>query len=227
MTRAILERTTLGRDAYGAIREMLVDDGRFAAGEKISIEALSRDLGISRSPVWAAVSRLEAEGLLQVVPRQGVFVIAFDRARIVAIFEAREALEGMAARLAAQRMTPDDHAALNEALTRQANAVDTRDGHAYRIANLDFHHGLLAAARNTTIETSLRALYAQVQTMCSGGASPMDDWARLGGNVAEHRRVFDMIAKRDVEGAERAAREHVRQLLGTILARAGGDEADA
>ncbi|WP_175966991.1 GntR family transcriptional regulator [Burkholderia sp. BCC0322] len=227
MTRAILERTTLGRDAYGAIREMLVDDGRFAAGEKISIEALSRDLGISRSPVWAAVSRLEAEGLLQVVPRQGVFVIAFDRARIVAIFEAREALEGMAARLAAQRMTPDDHAALNEALTRQANAVDTRDGHAYRIANLDFHHGLLAAARNTTIETSLRALYAQVQTMCSGGASPMDDWARLGGNVAEHRQVFDMIAKRDVDGAERAAREHVRQLLGTILARAEGDEADA
>ncbi|RBL66892.1 GntR family transcriptional regulator, partial [Pseudomonas sp. MWU13-2625] len=42
-----------------------------------------------------------------------------------------------------------------------------------------------------------------------------------------HRQVFDMIAKRDVDGAERAAREHVRQLLGTILARAGGDEADA
>ncbi|VWB65305.1 GntR family transcriptional regulator [Burkholderia lata] len=227
MTRATLERTTLGRDAYGAIREMLVDEARFAAGEKISIEALSRDLGISRSPVWAAVSRLEAEGLLQVVPRQGVFVIAFDRARIVAIFEAREALEGMAARLAALRMTPDDHAALDEALTRQAKAVDTRDGDAYRIANLDFHHGLLATARNTTIETSLRALYAQVQTMCSGGASPMDDWARLGGNVAEHRQVFDMIAKRDAEGAEHAAREHVRQLLGTILARAGGEEAGA
>jgi len=227
MTRAILERTTLGRDAYGAIREMLVDEARFAAGEKISIEALSRDLGISRSPVWAAVSRLEAEGLLQVVPRQGVFVIAFDRARIVAIFEAREALEGMAARLAAQRMTPDDRAALDEALTRQANAVDTRDGVAYRIANLDFHHGLLATARNTTIETSLRALYAQVQTMCSGGASPMGDWVRLGGNVAEHRQVFDRIAKGDAEGAERAAREHVRQLLGTILARAGGEEAEA
>ncbi|VWD47605.1 GntR family transcriptional regulator [Burkholderia lata] len=227
MTRATLERTTLGRDAYGAIREMLVDEARFAAGEKISIEALSRDLGISRSPVWAAVSRLEAEGLLQVVPRQGVFVIAFDRARIVAIFEAREALEGMAARLAAQRMTPDDHAALDEALTRQANAIDRRDGDAYRIANLDFHHGLLATARNTTIETSLRALYAQVQTMCSGGASSMDDWARLGGNVAEHRQVFDMIAKGDAEGAERAAREHVRQLLETILARAGGEEAEA
>jgi DNA-binding GntR family transcriptional regulator len=226
MTRATLERTTLGRDAYGAIREMLVDEARFAAGEKISIEALSRDLGISRSPVWAAVSRLEAEGLLQVVPRQGVFVIAFDRARIVAIFEAREALEGMAARLAAQRMTPDDHAVLDEALTRQASAVARRDGDAYRIANLDFHHGLLASARNATIETSLRALYAQVQTMCSGGASPMDDWERLGGNVAEHRQVFDMVAKRDADGAERAAREHVRQLLGTILARAGEEGED-
>lgn len=226
MTRAALERTTLGRDAYEAIREMLVDEARFAAGEKISIEALSRDLGISRSPVWAAVSRLEAEGLLQVVPRQGVFVIAFDRARVVAIFEAREALEGMAARLAAQRMTADEHAVLDEALARQARAVDRRDGDAYRIANLDFHHGLLAGARNTMIETSLRALYAQVQTMCAGGASPTDDWERLGGNVAEHRQVFDRIAKRDADGAERAARTHVRQLLDTILVRAGGDRAD-
>ncbi|AOR67387.1 hypothetical protein BBJ41_07410 [Burkholderia stabilis] len=227
MTRVTLERTTLGRDAYGAIREMLVDEARFAAGEKISVEALSRDLGISRSPVWAAVSRLEAEGLLQVVPRQGVFVIAFDRARIVAIFEAREALEGMAARLAAQRMTPDDHAALDDALSRQARAVDARDGDAYRIANLDFHHGLLATARNATIETSLRALYAQVQTMCAGGASPMDDWQRLGGNVAEHRQVLDRMAERDADAAERAAREHVRQLLDTILARAGDEGADA
>ncbi|MGS0895010.1 GntR family transcriptional regulator [Burkholderia stagnalis] len=223
MTRVALERSTFSRDAYGAIREMLVDEARFAAGEKISVEALSRDLGISRSPVWAAISRLEAEGLLRVVPRQGVFVIAFDEQRIAAIFEAREALEGMAARLAALRMTPDDHAALDDALARQARAVDARDGAAYQVANLDFHHGLLATARNETIETSLRALYAQVRTMCAGGTSPLADWERLRGNVAEHRHVLDKVAKRDGEGAERAAREHVRQLLETILTRDGVD----
>ncbi|CAB3757955.1 hypothetical protein GQ57_08640 [Burkholderia sp. MSh2] len=219
MTRVALERSTFSRDAYEAIREMLLDEARFEAGEKISVEALSRDLGISRSPVWAAISRLEAEGLLQVVPRQGVFVIAFDERRIVAIFEAREALEGMAARLAAMRVTPADLAAMDDALARQAQAVDAHDGAAYQASNLDFHHALLAAACNATIEASLRSLYAQVQAMCAGGPGRAAGWERLQGNVAEHRRVFDALAARDGEAAERAAREHVRQLLETLLAR--------
>lgn len=220
MKRSKLERSTFARDAYTAIRDMLLDEARFAAGEKISVESLSRDLAVSRSPVWAAISRLEAEGLLHVVPRQGVFVIDFDEKKIVAIFEAREALEGMAARLAARRMTAEDHAVMAEALARQTRSIEAGDLAGYRAANLDFHHRLLVAAQNTTIETTLKSLYAQTQAMCNGRVASSVGWDQLRRNLADHQRVQDMLAEHDEEAAEQAARSHVQQLLAAILARA-------
>jgi DNA-binding GntR family transcriptional regulator len=219
MSKNILGRTTFARDAYAVIRSMLLDEARFAPGEKISIEALSRDLAVSRSPVWAAISRLEAEGLLRVVPRQGVFAIAFDEKQVIEIFEARETLESAAARLAAARMTNEDHAAMNQALTRQAQGIETHDLAAYRAANLDFHHGLLAAAKNSVIEAMLKSLYAQTQAMCNGRIAPVSGWDQLRQNLSEHRQTLDRLALHDEAGAEQAARRHVRQLLKTMLAR--------
>ncbi|WP_017235531.1 GntR family transcriptional regulator [Pandoraea sp. B-6] len=219
MSRNKLERTTFARDAYTAIREMLLEERRFLAGEKISVESLSRDLAVSRSPVWGAISRLEAEGLLHVVPRQGVFVIAFDADKIIANFEAREALEGMAARLAARRMTSEDREIMAEALARQARSIEAEDLVAYRTSNLDFHHRLLVAAQNATIETTLKSLYAQTQAMCNGRDSSATTWDQLRRNLAEHQRVLDMLTNRDEVAAEQAARLHVQQLLKAILTR--------
>jgi DNA-binding GntR family transcriptional regulator len=219
MNKNILGRTTFARDAYAVIRSMLLDEARFAPGEKISVESLSRDLAVSRSPVWAAISRLEAEGLLHVVPRQGVFAIAFNEKKVIEIFEARETLETAAARLAAARMTDEHHAVMSRALTHQAHAIETRDLAAYRASNLDFHHGLLAAAKNAVIEAMLKSLYAQTQAMCNGRIAPASGWDRLRQNVSEHRQTLDRLALHDEDGAEQAARQHVRQLLKTILAR--------
>jgi DNA-binding GntR family transcriptional regulator len=219
MTRSALGRTTFARDAYTVIRSMLLDEARFAPGEKISIESLSRDLAVSRSPVWAAISRLEAEGLLHVVPRQGVFVTAFDENKVIEIFEARETLESTAARLAAARMTDEDHALMSQALARQTHGIEIADLAVYRAANLNFHHGLLAAARNTVIEAILKSLYAQTLAMCNGRIAPTSGWDALRQNVSEHRQILDMLALHDENGAEQAARRHVRQLLKTILAR--------
>src|SRR5476651_2106644 len=96
-----LRRATLSEDAYGAVRAILLDTKRFHPGDKVSIEELARNLGVSRSPVWSAVSRLEAEGLVNVSPRKGVFLVGFEPEKLRALFEVREALECMAARLAA------------------------------------------------------------------------------------------------------------------------------
>lgn len=218
-----IERTTFARDAYSALRHIVLQERRYAAGEKLSIEALSRELGVSRSPVWAAVSRLEAEGLLEVVPRQGVFVIAFETPRITALFEAREALEGMAARLAAERATAAERAVLKEALKRQAHSVSAQDDAGYRSSNLDFHHGLLAAARNVTIENALRAYYAQTEAMCLGTGLLQSDWKQRKGNLADHQAILACMQKGDAAGAELAARQHVSSLLRSILARSAPD----
>jgi DNA-binding GntR family transcriptional regulator len=65
-----LRRSNLSGDAYEFIRELFVNGTRYNPGDKISVEELSRELGVSRTPLWGAINRLEAEGIVEVVPRQ-------------------------------------------------------------------------------------------------------------------------------------------------------------
>jgi len=96
-----LRRSSLSGDAYAFVRDLFTNGSRYNPGEKISVEELSRELGVSRTPLWGAINRLEAEGIVEIVPRQGVYLINYDPDRALEVYEAREALEGMAARLAA------------------------------------------------------------------------------------------------------------------------------
>src|ERR1700744_5600376 len=100
-----LKRSNLSEDAYAVVRDMLLNGDRYNPGDKVSVEELSRELGVSRTPLWAAINRLEAERVVEVVPRQGVYVVDYDPARALEMYIAREALEGMAARLAAHNGT--------------------------------------------------------------------------------------------------------------------------
>jgi DNA-binding GntR family transcriptional regulator len=209
-----LRRSTLAVDAYVAVRDLLLGGERYAPGAKISVEELASDLGVSRSPVWSAVARLEAEGIVEVTPRQGVFLIAFEPARVRAVFEAREALEGMAARLAASRLGAGELAALKSAVERQSSAIREQDRAAYDEANLQFHHGLLDGARSPAIKKALTALYAQTQAMCGKRAT---DFAELTANRDEHEAILRALDAHDEDEAERTARRHVAELLKKLL----------
>jgi DNA-binding GntR family transcriptional regulator len=209
-----LKRSTLAIDAYVAVRDLLLDGDRYAPGDKISVEELAGDLGVSRSPVWSAVARLEAEGIVEVTPRQGVFLLAFEPARLTAVFEAREALEGMAARLAARRISAEELAVLAESIALQSTAIRNQDRVVYDKANLQFHHGLLDGAQSPAIKKTLTALYAQTRAMCGKGAT---SFTELQANRGEHEAIFRALQARDEEEAERTARRHVTELLKKLL----------
>jgi DNA-binding GntR family transcriptional regulator len=85
-----LRRSSLSGDAYAFVRALLLDGDRYSAGEKVSVEELSRELGVSRTPLWAAIYRLEAEGIVEIVPRQGVYLISYDPDKAIDIYLARE-----------------------------------------------------------------------------------------------------------------------------------------
>jgi len=212
-TRYKVRRTTLADDCYGAVREILLEGGRYRQGDKISIEELSRELGVSRSPVWAAVARLGAEGIVEVQPRQGVFLVHFDPIKVRAAFEAREALEGMAARLAADRISARELAALEQAIERQRVCLAVGDVHGYVDANLTFHRGVLQSAGNETIAAMLVGIYARVSAMCGGLQASV---AQLSQNCDEHERLSAALHARDADDAEREARAHVRHLAAAV-----------
>jgi DNA-binding GntR family transcriptional regulator len=209
-----LSRSTLADDAYRVVRQVLLDGERFAPGEKLSVEALTRELGVSRSPVWNAIARLEAEGILEVRPRQGVFLIGFSPEKVRALFEAREALEGMAARLAAARIQPATLDALSRSLDDQRRIVATGDRARYTEETQHFHGLITAAAGNPVIEHQLQRIYAQVAAMCSRRRTD----AELDDHVDQHAAMVAALAAGDGDAAEQLSRAHARHLVEAALA---------
>jgi DNA-binding GntR family transcriptional regulator len=84
-----LRRSSLSSDAYAFVRALFLDEDRYRAGGKVSVEALSRELGVSRTPVWGAIYRLEAEGIVEIVPRHGVYLINYDPSKAIEIYVTR------------------------------------------------------------------------------------------------------------------------------------------
>ena len=211
-----LRRSTLTSDAYGVVRAMLLDSSRFAPGEKLSVEMISRELGVSRSPVWSAIARLDAEGLVDVSPRQGVYLVAFDEQRLRALFETREALEGMATRLAASRMTEQELDALGSIVKQQKTLLSDRFEADFAAAALDFHERIVNGAGNPLIERQLGGIYARTNAMCRGRKSPRTTKI-LTNNYKDHCEILKSLRRRDGNAAEELARLHVRRLMATVL----------
>nr|WP_228747814.1 GntR family transcriptional regulator [Bradyrhizobium sp. BR 10289] len=211
-----LRRSTLTSDAYDSVRAMLLEDARFQPGQKLSVEMISRELGVSRSPVWSAITKLDAEGLVDVTPRQGVYLVAFDEERLHALFETREALEGMATRLAAARMTEAELNELAETIKHQKTLVSERYEREFAASALRFHEQVLRGARNSLIERHLTGIYARTSAMCRGRASERTAKV-LNENFKDHREITNALRRRDEVAAEKLARAHVHRLKMAVL----------
>ena len=95
---------TLSEHVFRKIQSAIVKD-EIAPGSKISEPELARTYGISRGPLREAIHRLEGQKLLVRVPHVGARVVSLSHAELIELYEIRESLEGMACRLAAERMS--------------------------------------------------------------------------------------------------------------------------
>jgi DNA-binding GntR family transcriptional regulator len=216
-----LRRSNLSDDAYVAVKDLLLLGKRYEPGGKISVEELSREFGVSRTPLWGAINRLEAEGVVEIVPRQGVYLLNFDPARALEIYQAREALEGMAARLAATRARGRHLEIIRASVERQDACLGSADIDGYSAAALIFHQHIVAATSNRTLERLLGTVYAQMQAMRARTKylpGPVPD------SFDDHDRILRALVGRDPEAAEREARAHIRRLADEIVK--ASDDAD-
>jgi DNA-binding GntR family transcriptional regulator len=209
-----IQRNTLTSDCYGAVRKMLLDSGQYGPGEKISIEALSRDLGVSRTPVWMAIARLEAEGIINIRPRRGVFVVQFDLAKVLEAFQVREILEAQAARLSAARISNAELAGLARAIREQRKALAARDLNGYAAAAQSFDDTLLHSAGNETIEQVLSAICARIKAMCSGLEPSIKQVETI---CDQQEKILAALRARDADRAESEARAHVQALAASVV----------
>jgi GntR family transcriptional regulator of vanillate catabolism len=201
------------------LREMILD-GELPAGERISEPVAAELTGISRTPVRSALMRLQEEGLLEPIRSGGFRVRAFSLDEIRDAIEVRGTLEGLAARLAAERgVGAGELAALSacvdeiDRLLEQGDPTEARFA-AYVAANARFHDLLVAACRSELVQRQVARAYALPFASPNGfvqvqAAAPDALQTLLVAN-AQHRAAVEAIANRESARAEAVMREHAR-----------------
>lgn len=214
-----------GTRKYEAIRQELrtrILSGRYEPGDSMPERVIAEELAVSRVPVREALRQLERDGLVSIAAQRGARVRQFSAENMQSLYQAREALEGMAARLAAERvddsyLTP--FIAQFEGLVDGSIHMDPAEESALGNA---FHDAVTKGSRNATVIELSATIHDRVRLcrrLTYGHASP--SWARRA--AAEHLRIAKAISCGDADGAEDAMRTHVSTWTGFLRSHLAGD----
>jgi DNA-binding GntR family transcriptional regulator len=184
--------------------------GDLSPGEKLSEPALARQFGASRAPVREAIRRLQERGLVTYVVNQGARVSRPSADDFLALLDVREAMEGMAARLAAANMNNAEIAALEHLVARHAGEIERSPLEAYLQddPDSDFHIKIAQGSGNPILADLLCDQFYPRLKLCRR----MHRTVQGRGKTAwgEHVRILEAIMQRDEELAEILMRRHVR-----------------
>lgn len=199
---------TLAEQVFRLIQSAIVK-GEIAPGSKISEPELARVYGISRGPLREAIHRLEGQRLLVRVPHVGARVVSLSHSELIELYEIRESLEGMACRLAAERMSNAEIAELRRVLDTHEQDAAFRAGVGYyqQEGDFDFHYRIIQGSGNRTLTQMLCGDLYQLVRMYRIQFSAVPNRPRQA--FAEHHRILDAIAERDGELAELLMRRHI------------------
>jgi DNA-binding GntR family transcriptional regulator len=206
------EATSVAQLAYQALREAILamDVYRSDADLRLDEQSLATSLGVSRTPVRQALARLEHEGLVQIMPRRGVFIVRKSKDEITEIIRAWAALESMAARLLCERATDDEIGSLRELFSAFVDDDELRlHLNEYSEANLRFHQQIIELSRSSVITALVAGLLVHVRAI-RGRMIGEDDRAER--SIVDHMHIIEALEKRDAELAERLVREHALDL---------------
>lgn len=197
-----------GRSSGAEAYELLLSDieeGELAPGTRLRELALAERLGLSRTPVREALKRLELQGIVVHEPHHGAVVASLDYGQTAELYLMREVLEGTAARLAAQHATEVEINVLQRMVERDRGLAG--DASLLARSNRQFHRQIRDTARNRFLGQALEALRLSLALLAG---TTLGEAGRAAAAVDEHAAIVAHIARRDPEGAEYAAREHIR-----------------
>lgn len=187
----------------GAIVEL-----RLPPGQALREAMLAEQLGVSKTPIREAVTRLEQEGLVETTSFKGAVVTEYSRQDLIELYELRELLEIAAVRTAAESMTDEDRGRLQRI---SAESKKLKKGNAARLSTLisQFDDVLFEQVHNTRIQgliDNLRAHLTRIGHLTEGLPG------RIEASVEEHDRIVEAIAAHDPAAAEKHLRDHIRSV---------------
>ena len=201
------KRTSLVDGAYAAMRAA-IRDASFAPGYQASEQEIALRLGMSRTPVHEAAIRLQEDGLVRVLPRKGILILALAPDDMREIYDVVIAMDGRAAELVAG-LPDSERLAAAQALDAQTDAMArahaSSDLPAWGQADGAFHAALIEQARNGRMSRIVQAINDQSHR---ARMLTLNLRRTLDASIAEHRRIAAAIRAGDVAEASDAARQH-------------------
>ena len=189
---------------HNSIKQAIVS-GELAPYAPLTQESLAASLGVSRQPVSHALVLLQKEGLIVDKGRKGRMVAPIDADKLLALYQVRGALDGLAARLCAERITAAGKARLQIIIEQGLAAVADNEMQALVDADVAFHRALYELSKNPEISLIAESSWPHmVRSMCTVLAqedAPAQVWQ-------DHEHIVQAIVDSDVQEAERRANHH-------------------
>jgi DNA-binding GntR family transcriptional regulator len=191
-------------------------DGGFPSSSHLDQKLLADEMGVSIIPVREGLRRLEADGLVEIVPRRGAFVAGLTPDELVEISRIRESLEDLAIRMAAPNMNVALLDQLTELNDRMAHLTTRTRPSQWFEMNRDWHFRLYEAADADLLVQMIGVLWDKSSLYRLSNAAREDNRVKA---VAEHAEVIDRLRVGDTVGAARAVRHHIRRAARDMLAK--------
>ena len=182
-------------------------EGVISSGSKLSETELSTNYSVSRAVIREAINRLESCHLVESKANVGARVVSISTEGLMELYQVREALEGMAARLAAINMTDDEIADLNTLLGTHFQTVKEGQTYYQEAGDLDFHYRIILGSKNSQLISILMdSIYHLIRMyrVQLGMSGP-----RVTTAFGEHKQIVQAISNRDAELAEMLMRRHI------------------
>jgi DNA-binding GntR family transcriptional regulator len=201
-----IEDSLISVKVYESIREAIIS-GQFPSGTKLTVDMLSEELKVSRTPVKEALVRLEREGLVENIPRRGMFVARIDIEDAIEIYELREVLEGFAVRKLCENLDEETLKELKELLEEGEKFIAQGKLKKYSDVDEKFHKTIWDKSKNKRLFKFLENIRSQIRLLM---ASSVNIPGRAEESLKEHKNILTPPEERNPNLAEEYMKLHIR-----------------
>jgi DNA-binding GntR family transcriptional regulator len=187
--------------------ESAIASGELLPGDAIDDVALAGQYKVSRTPVREALLQLQAQGLLISTPRGGSVVAKMNLQQLLSLWELLAELEGIAVRLACERMSPDEIKALVKLHRSSKKLADKEDMDGWQDANLKFHELIYEGARNTFLRQEVLRIRSRTGVYRRHAFGAL---GRIKSSYDQHEKIISALEKRDTASACAYMADHMR-----------------
>ncbi|TLS50927.1 GntR family transcriptional regulator [Paenibacillus antri] len=198
---------TLKEKAYDEIRRLILR-GELKAGEFLTENSLVERLKMSRTPIRAAIERLDADGHLTYIPNRGIFVSEMTIDKVIDFYDFRMAIEShVVKKLAARPLQADEIAWFRDNLRRQNECIAAKDNHAFTVEDSAFHRQLTAIYGNKEILLTMERLQDKLYRIALNVLQKDSDRVQV--SYEDHVSIFENILEGKVEDAADRMTQHL------------------